>query len=49
MVLRKVKLSVTHRDMTPLENLKARVHKARMSAALAANSELVSLYLDSGK
>lgn len=32
-----------------LENLKTRVHKARMSAALAANSELVSLYLDIGQ
>lgn len=32
-----------------LKNLKARVHKARMSAALAANAELVSLYIDIGK
>ena len=32
-----------------LKNLKARVHKARMSAALAANAELVALYLDIGK
>ena len=32
-----------------LESLKARVHKARMSAALAANSELVGLYLDIGQ
>lgn len=32
-----------------LESLKARVHKARMSAALAANSELVALYLDIGR
>ena len=32
-----------------LKDLKARVHKARMSAALAANAELVALYLDIGK
>ena len=32
-----------------LDNLKARVHKARMSAALAANAELVALYLDIGQ
>lgn len=32
-----------------LESLKVRVHKARMSAALAANSELVTLYLDIGR
>lgn len=32
-----------------LENLKARVHRARMSAALAANAELVALYLDIGQ
>lgn len=32
-----------------LENLKTRVHKARMSAVLAANSELVNLYLDIGQ
>lgn len=32
-----------------LKGLKARVHKARMSAALAANAELVSLYIDIGK
>jgi predicted nuclease of restriction endonuclease-like (RecB) superfamily len=31
-----------------LADLKSRVHKARMSAALAANAELVSLYLDIG-
>lgn len=44
------KLSVTPQGYdTLLENLKARVHKARMSAALAANSELVSLYLDIGQ
>lgn len=43
-------LSVTPKGYdTLLENLKARVHKARMSAALAANSELVSLYLDIGQ
>jgi predicted nuclease of restriction endonuclease-like (RecB) superfamily len=34
---------------TLLESLKARVHKARMSAALAANAELVALYLDIGR
>jgi len=34
---------------TLLESLKARVHKARMSAALAANTELVALYLDIGQ
>ena len=32
-----------------LKDLKARVHKARMSAVLAANAELVALYLDIGK
>lgn len=32
-----------------LKDLKTRVHKARMSAALAANAELVALYLDIGK
>lgn len=43
-------LSVTPQGYnTLLENLKARVHKARMSAALAANSELVNLYLDIGQ
>ena len=34
---------------TLLESLKARVHRARMSAALAANAELVALYLDIGQ
>ena len=34
---------------TLLESLKSRVHKARMSAVLAANSELVTLYLDIGR
>ena len=29
-----------------LDSLKARVHRARMSASLAANAELVTLYLD---
>lgn len=44
------KLSVTPQGYdTLLENLKACVHRARMSAALAANSELVSLYLDIGQ
>jgi hypothetical protein len=32
-----------------LADLKARVHRSRMSAALAANAELVSLYLDIGR
>lgn len=43
-------LSVTPQGYdTALETLKARVHKARMTASLAANSELVSLYLDIGQ
>ena len=32
-----------------LEELKAQVHAARMRAALAANSELVGLYLSIGR
>lgn len=32
-----------------LKDLKARVHKARMSAVLAANAELVALYVDIGQ
>ncbi|MDE7064505.1 MAG: hypothetical protein K2O70_03425 [Desulfovibrionaceae bacterium] len=32
-----------------LEDLKNRVHSARMRAVLAANSELVGLYLEIGR
>ena len=32
-----------------LEELKAQVHDARMRAALAANSELITLYLEIGR
>jgi len=34
---------------TLLATLKNRVHQARMSAALAANTELIKLYLDIGE